>query len=131
MAVVKQQVVVFEGARIDVASGVIRSPTIFCEGLDAVRILIAVSEIGTPGSGQSITVRPAFCDERGNEYLDADTTYGTVTIAGSGATVKKSYVVPNPGSAVALVITGTSGLSSSTGFVVSARFDKIPKVPGG
>lgn len=129
MATIRNQVIVFEGARVDAASAVIRSPTIFCEGLDAVRVLLAVSEIGTPGGGQSITVRPAFCDDRGNEYLDADTTYGTITIAGTGASVKKSYVVPNPGSAVALVITGTSGLSGSTGFVVSARFDKIPRVP--
>jgi hypothetical protein len=113
-----------------IASGqVVRSAEHNIGVCDAVRLLLKVSKVGTPSSGESITVRPIFVDEKGNEYLDANTTYGTFSVAGNAAPTNISVYIPYPTPVMALKATGAGSLAVGTEIVVSARFVPIKARP--
>lgn len=120
--------VLFEGERIIAASQVVRSAPVFVGTCEAVRLLVKASEIGSPTTGDSVNVRPIFIDERGVEYLDANTTYGTFSLADTDTPCNVTVNIPYPTPVMALKITGAGSLSASTGFIVSARFVPIRKV---
>ncbi len=113
-----------------VASGqVVRSPSRNVGVCDAVRLLLRVAKVGTPSSGETITVRPIFVDEREQEYLDANTTYGTFSVAGDAAPTNVSVYIPYPTPVMALKVTGAGSLAVGTEIVVSARYVPIKTMP--
>jgi hypothetical protein len=113
-----------------VASGqVVRSPPRTIGICDAARLLLRVSKVGTPSSGETIVVRPIFVDERGVEYLDANTTYGTITVAGDAAPTNVSVYIPYPAPVMGLKVTGAGSLAVGTEIVVSARLVPIRMRP--
>lgn len=117
---------VFSGQRLDAASQVAFSRDVSTRFMRAVRLLIEVQEIGSPGASETVKIEPVFRDGVGKGYFDANTTYGTVTLTGSDTPVSKSYVIPFPGVATALKLTGSSTLTGSTGFIVDAWFALLP-----
>lgn len=121
MSIYKREVVLFGGELIDVATVDHRSKEADCEDADEARLLIRVTEIGTPSGDESITIRPIFVDKDGFEYLDANTTYGTFSVTGTTAPLNMTVVIPTPTKVMALKVTGAGSLSSTTAFVVSAR----------
>jgi hypothetical protein len=109
-----------------VASGqVSRSSPAHVGTCDAVRLLLAVTKIGSPGGSESITVRPIFVDERGDEYLDANTTYGTFAVLGNAAPTNLTVYIPYPTPVMGLKVTGAGSLAVGTEIVVSARYVPI------
>jgi len=126
----RNELVLLSSARMDVASGEARSMVVDLSGCDAARLLLDVSEIGTPGGSDGITIYPIWIDSKDTEYIDANTTYGTIALVGTDTPVKKSVVIPDPAGLVGLKVVGGATLSSATGFIVSARLIKIPKLPG-
>ncbi len=120
MTICRKEIQVFNAAVIDAESKTIRSQQIDCENADLAVVLLMVDKIGTPTS-ETVVVYPVHVDEEGNEFVDANTTYGTVTITGSNCDIKKAFVIPYLSKRLAVKAVGGSGLSSSTGFKVSAR----------
>jgi hypothetical protein len=111
------------------AAQVVRSPPRNIGVCDAVRLLLRVAKVGTPSSGETIVVRPVFIDELGKEYLDANTTYGTFTVAGDAAPTNISVYIPYPTPVMALKVTGAGSLAVGTEIVVSARYVPIKMMP--
>ncbi len=122
MSVRKRGVRLFDEEPVTAASQVIRSRETGMEDADECRLLVSVTEIGSPGAGESVTIRPVFVDDEGTEYLDDNTTYGTFALTGSNTPCNVSVVIPTPSAVMALKVTGAGSLSSSTGFKVSARY---------
>jgi len=113
-----------------VASGqVVRSPSRNIGVCDAVRLLLRVAKIGTPSSGETIVVRPVFVDDDDQEYLDANTTYGTLTVAGDAAPTNISVYIPYPTPVMGLKVTGAGSLAVGTEIVVSARYVPVKTMP--
>lgn len=121
---------VFVGERIDAASKTVISAPVDVWGMNAARLLLNVREIGAPGGSDSVKIEPVFLDSKDVAYLDANTTYGAVTLVGTDTPVAKTYVIPNPGISLALKLTGSGGLSSSTGFIVDATLILEPIIIG-
>lgn len=124
------EIVCLSAVRMDVASGQTRSTPVDLTGCDAARLLLDVTEIGSPGGSDGVTIYPVWIDADDTEYIDANTTYGTIALVGTDTPIKKSVVIPDPGGLVGLKAVGGATLSTTTGFIVSARLIKIPKVPG-
>lgn len=114
--------ILMEGVPIIAAAQVFRSGPVHIGMARAVRLLLKCEKIGSPGGGESVVVRPVFYDERGKEYLDADTTYGTFSVVGSALPTNISKVVPFPVPEMGIMVTGAGSLAVGTEIVVSARY---------
>jgi len=123
------QEILLTGALVNGNGVQVRAPPIAVDGVDPVRLMLAIKNIGTPGGSDSMVVTPLFVDADGTEYIDANTTYGTITITGSSTPENVTVVIPSPGNHLGLKIVGGSSLTVSNGFVVSARVMKIPLWP--
>ena len=114
--------VLMDEIRIFASGQVFRSGPVHIGMARAVRLLLKVEKIGSPSSGESVTVRPVFYDERSREYLDADTTYGTFSVTGAAAPTNISKTVPFPVPEMGIMVTGAGSLALGTEIVVSARY---------
>jgi hypothetical protein len=115
-----------------VASGqIVRASPRMIGVCDAARLLLRVAKVGTLSSGETIIVRPVFVDEDDQEYLDANTTYGTITIAGDTAPANVGVYIPYPTPVMGLKITGAGSLAVGTEIVVSARLVPIRRLMPG
>ena len=121
MPIRRREVRLLEQVPIIAASQVARSQQVILDDADVCRLLLKVTEIGSPAVGDTLVVRPVFVDDDGVEYLDANTTYGTFTLTGNDTPVNVTVVIPVPARTMSLLVTGAGSLSASTGFIVSAR----------
>lgn len=120
MTLIRNEVIALFDEVIDAASKTARSPEFSAEYADYTILLLEVNKIGTPTS-ETVVIYVVHVDDDGHEYIDADTTHGTITITGSNCNIKKMVAIPYLGKNVSIKAVGGSGLSSSTGFRVSAR----------
>jgi hypothetical protein len=121
----KREIVLFTDESVIAAAQVVRSSPVSCRDADNARLLLKVSEIGSPAVGDTLTVRPIFYDEKGNEYLDGNTTYGTFTLTGSDTPCNVTVNIPFPAVTMAVKVTGAGSLSSSTGFIITGTLIPI------
>lgn len=110
------------------AAQVVRSGPVHVGTCEAVRLLLRLTKVGSPGGSESVTIVPIYYDERDAEYTDANTTYGTFAVVGSSLPENITVYIPYPTPVVGLKITGAGSLAVGTEIVVSARFVPIRKV---
>ena len=122
MMATKREAILFSAEKVTAEGQVIRAPPVFSEDADTARLLLWLTKIGSPTASETLTVRPLWYDDRGKEYVDANTTYGSFTITGEATDLLISVDVPNPGRFMGLKVTGAGSLSATTGYVVDARY---------
>lgn len=110
------------------AAQVVRSAQVFVGTCEAVRLLVRLAKVGSPGSGESVTIVPLYVDEKGAEYSDANTTYGTFAVTGAACPENITVYIPYPTPFMALKVTGAGSLAVGTEIVVSARYVPIRRV---
>jgi len=118
---IRKEYLAFDAQRIDVASRPYRAPQFGCEFADYAILLYSWTEIGTPDSSDTFVLTPLFIDDDGNEYIDKDTTFGTITVDGDDADTTRSVRIPYLGKMIGLKATAGSTLSSSEGFILTAK----------
>jgi hypothetical protein len=107
------------------AGQVVRSRILSFEDADQFQLLLNVTLIGSPAVTDTITVSPIYIDTEGLEYVDKDTTYGTVVITGTTTPLNIAFKGPALTQNMGLKITGAGALSSVNGFMVSAYIVQV------
>jgi hypothetical protein len=121
MTIVRDERIALFANVIDAASKTVRSPHFSCEYADFAVVLIEVTETGSPSGSESVTVYVMQVDSDDHEYIDANATYGTISITGSDAPINKAVVVPYLADNIAVKAVGAGSLSSSTSFTITVR----------